>query len=175
MEFSSASQLGDPAEADHSTLSSSASVPVTALRLDLKVDFAAQRIFGDAEYTVSRSPDGDAELVLDTHSLEVKSVALDGRLAEWSLDAPHAALGTALRVKLSGPAADGGAPHKVTIRYSTTAGAGAIQWLPPAQTSGKQHPFMFTQCQAIHARSLLPCQDTPRVKVPYTATIRVAV
>ena len=45
MEFSSASQLGDPAEADHSTLSSSASVPVTALRLDLKVDFAASEIW----------------------------------------------------------------------------------------------------------------------------------
>jgi leukotriene-A4 hydrolase len=193
--FSSASALGAPSEADHSTLSSSASVPVTSLRLDLKVDFEARRIFGDAAYTVARGGgrESEQELVLDTHSLEIKSVSLDGRLADWSLDAPHAALGTALRVKLTPPAGGGrggrggsggeggeeggeggGGPHVVTIRYSTTASAGAIQWLPPAQTSGKQHPFMFTQCQAIHARSLLPCQDTPRVKVPYTARIRVA-
>ena len=27
------------------------------------------------------------------------------------------------------------------------------------------------QCEAIHARSLFPCQDTPAVKTPYTATV----
>ena len=32
---------------------------------------------------------------------------------------------------------------------------------------------MFTQCQAIHARALLPCQDSPGVKAPYTASLTV--
>ncbi len=170
--FTSASAHGSPTEADHSTLSSSATCPVTSLRLDLKVDFATRTVCGDAAYTVAVPDGGDAaaDLVFDTHHLDVKSVALGDALADWSLDAPHATLGTALRVKL--PAAPG--EYTVTVRYATTAGSGAIQWLPPEQTAGKAHPFMFTQCQAIHARSLLPCQDTPRVKVPYTATVRVA-
>jgi len=49
----------------------------------------------------------------------------------------------------------------------------AVQWLPPSQTAGGKHPYMFTQCQAIHARALLPCQDSPGVKAPYTASLTV--
>jgi leukotriene-A4 hydrolase len=31
---------------------------------------------------------------------------------------------------------------------------------------------LVLQCEAIHARSLFPCQDTPAVKTPYSATVR---
>lgn len=53
----------------------------------------------------------------------------------------------------------------------TTPKSTAIQWLNPEQTVGKTHPYLFTQSQAIHARSLLPCQDTPAVKATYVAQV----
>ena len=55
----------------------------------------------------------------------------------------------------------------IRIEYATAPTASAVQWLSAEQTADKNHPYLFTQCQAIHARSLMPCQDTPVVKAPY--------
>lgn len=54
-----------------------------------------------------------------------------------------------------------GSIFSIQFQYSTDPGASAVQWLQPANTKGKKHPFVFTQSQAIHARTLLPCMDTP--------------
>ena len=53
----------------------------------------------------------------------------------------------------------------VAVSYVTSPESSAIQWLPPAQTAGKNYPYLFTQCQAIHARSMVPCIDAPGHKV----------
>ena len=68
-----------------------------------------------------------------------------------------------------------GTKFTVRIEYETAKGddCSAVQWLSPEQTAGKKHPYLFSQCQAIHARSMVPCQDTPAVKSPYDANITV--
>lgn len=59
----------------------------------------------------------------------------------------------------------------IEISYSTDENCSAVQWLNPSQTHSKTHPYVYTQLQAIHARSLFPAFDSPSFKCKYTATI----
>ncbi len=121
--------------------------------------------------TVERAVPGAARLILDTRALVIAKVeaSADGkrfRDTKFSSGEADKVFGTALIISL--PA---GATH-VRVRYSTSPGASGLQWLEPAQTAGKQHPFLFTQSQAIHARSWIPLQDSPQVRVTYAARVR---
>lgn len=60
----------------------------------------------------------------------------------------------------------------LSLDYKTPADAQALCWLDAAQTSDQTHPFVYSQCQAIHARTLVPCQDTPSVRFSFTATVQ---
>jgi len=133
----------------------------------LTVDFAARRLRGSVVLELeSRTDAASREIVLDASHLAVSAVTVDGRAADWALDPRAEPLGSPLRV-----AVPAGAPRGHTVRLAvelaTTDKCTALQWLTPAQTSNKKAPFVFSQAQAIHARSLFPCQDTPDVKSTY--------
>jgi leukotriene-A4 hydrolase len=137
-------------------------IRVRHLELDLDVNFSSRVLAGSATLHLDRISGG--ELVLDTRGLAIHSVE---NAASHELGAPDPILGAPLRVQLL-PGATW-----VRVRYSTSPQASGLQWLDPPQTAGKLHPFLYTQSQAIHARSWIPLQDTPGVRVTFDATIRV--
>jgi len=131
---------------------------------DVRVDFTTQRLHATARLGFDR--DGDVDL--DTRGLEILSVqGDDGAALAFELGDDTPILGRRLRVTLAP-----GTTH-ATIAYRTAAGASGLQWLDAEQTHGRRQPFLFSQCQAIHARSVVPLQDTPRVRFPYAATLHI--
>ena len=146
-------------------------VRVRHVDLDLDVRFDRRILEGSATLHLDRlDPSADA-LTLDTRALEVAGAEAaspggDFRPVEFSLSPPDPILGSALRVALPAGA------DRVRVRYATVPGASGLQWLSPPQTAGRRHPFLFSQSQAIHARSWIPIQDTPQVRLTYGATIR---
>ncbi len=148
---------------------------VRHVALDLRADFAAHRLEGTADLTVERIDLDAMELQLDTRDLEIKSVKLVSEagmasVLAYRVDPPDPVLGSRLTVELSKCCAAPALMH-LRIEYRTSAEASALQWLEPAQTSGP-HPYMYSQGQAIHARSWIPVQDTPAVRMTYEARIR---
>ncbi len=141
------------------------------------IRFVESTISGYVEITCISQSLGECNITLDTRSLNIKHVSLihDTHVypANYAIDVAghHETLGTPIRVCLSENASEG-QEFVVRVEYSTTIESSALQWLTPEQTSSKKHPFVFSQCQAIHARSLLPCQDICAAKVTYSAKVR---
>lgn len=141
-------------------------IVVRHVALDLDVDFDAHRLTGSATFDLERRTAGATTLVLDTWQLDIDAVTTaDGTGLPFTLGAHDAVLGSALTV-------DAGTADQVVVHYATSPEARAVQWLEPEQTaSGK--PFLFTQSQPILARTWIPCQDSPAVRMTYDATVRV--
>ncbi len=134
------------------------------LDLGLAVDFQRRRV--TAEVTLHLAAAARGVLDLDTKGLEITAARTDtGRAVPFELGPVEPILGRRLRLAL---------PEGTTrVLLTSVAGADAVglQWLDPAQTAGGRHPFLFTQFQPIHARTVFPCQDTPLVRVTYHAAV----
>ena len=149
---------------------------VKHLELDLTASFEDQRLSGVADLTVTRvSPDAD-KLVLDTRDLVIRQAwwvksASDLAPLRFTVGVRDPMLGSPLTIDL--PAEANAAELVIRISYQTRPEASGLQWVPAALTADKTHPFLFTQSQAIHARSWIPLQDSPQVRMTFDATIRV--
>lgn len=173
--FAAVAQSADRAHDEHSA-AEPASVRISAMALDLRVDFAARTLAGEVVHTLAwgdPSAAGPAELVLDTRDLAIERVQArkgEGRWqrVEFSLAERDAIFGSTLTIALPSRM------DAVRIRYRTSPEASGLQWMTPAMTAGGKQPLLFSQSQAIHARSWVPLQDTPGVRFTYTARIRTA-
>ncbi len=140
-------------------------VAVEHLVLDLSVDFGQRRLTGRASLRLNNKG-GASRVVLDTRDLEIRRVTLDDGKTEarFRLGDEVKILGRPLEIEI--------APGTVwvNVEYSTKPEAAALQWLTPEQ-AGSPYPFLYTQSESILARTWVPCQDTPGVRMTYEATI----
>ena len=137
-----------------------------------EIDFDNKRLHGRVTLTLQKLAD-ERKIVLDTSYLDVSAVTIAGKKVDWELAAKRTEpYGSPLTISLNEEHVASASQLSVDIQVSTTKDCTALQWMTPAQTSNKKQPYMFSQCQAIHARSLLPCQDTPDVKSTYTFNLR---
>lgn len=156
---------------DPNTLSNYAEWRTKHTTANLKVDFADKCLRGSVILELESQTDkASKEIVLDSSYLSVSSVKLNSAPSQWEIKARTSPNGSPVHVSVPDGAGKGEVV-KLEIELATTEKCTALQWLNPAQTSNKKAPFMFSQCQAIHARSIFPCQDTPDVKSTYDFVI----
>ncbi len=142
---------------------------VTHVALDLNADFERKRLAGFVDLSIDRLNDAARELILDTRDLKIEAVELDGKQLEYRVGEAKPILGAPLAIQL--PAKLPAKSMTVRVKYETSPQASGLQWLEPSQTAGRKQPYLYSQSQAIHARSWIPLQDSPAVRLTYEAHI----
>jgi len=169
-------QIQAPADkiikADKFTHANYDKVRMTHLSLNLDVNFDEKVLDGTATINFKLVDPTATVLQLDTKDLTIRSVEGLGADGQWrGIDYTLGERDDVLGSKLTIPFREG--MNKVRIDYRTSPKAEGLQWLSPAQTAGKKHPYLFSQAQALNARTMTPVQDTPAVRITYDATLRV--
>ncbi len=140
---------------------------VTHLDWDAEVDFDSKMITGTASWKIKKEEEA-GQIVFDTKWLEIKGVTdQEGNVLEFELGDDQEYMGSSLKIMINE------STQIVKIDYQTSPKATALQWLSPEQTLEKNSPFLFTQSQAILARSWIPCQDSPGIRFTYNAKVKV--
>lgn len=153
---------------DHHSFSRPDEAVVTHLMWDAEVDFDQKIIRATAKYTIDNKKGVDT-IYLDARNLvisEVRRSNYEGALG-FQIHERNDFLGSEIAIPITPKTTS------ISIDYETTKGADALQFLDPIQTADKKHPFLFTQSQAILARTWIPCQDSPGVRFTYEAKVTV--
>ncbi|KAM0941274.1 putative leukotriene-A(4) hydrolase [Dioscorea sansibarensis] len=139
----------------------------THVSLTFYLDFFTSTIHGSALIFLPAPHSGS--ITLDSRSISIHSVLDPVYLSPLPFtlsDSIDPILGQSLYITLA-------SHSSFLVLFSTSPSSSALQWLTPPQTSSGNHPFVYTQCQSIHARSVFPCQDTPAARIRYSARINL--
>ncbi|KAF8207284.1 hypothetical protein K438DRAFT_2013778 [Mycena galopus ATCC 62051] len=140
------------ADSDPTTYANYAHIASSHVAFDWTLDFPAQILSGSATHHLNVLMDDVSEVM--HHEVKPKNEVMGSAL--------HIPLPAALKSKTS---------ILIVVFYKTTKDSLALQWLSKEQTQGKSFPYLFSQCQPIYARAMAPLQDTPSVKITYSATV----
>ncbi len=150
---------------DKHSFSNPDKIRITHLHLDLGIDWDAHILKGSVTYTLQNDSNSDT-LILDTRQLVISEVkSKNGAKLKYWLGKEHPIFGTPLYIQTK-------QQSQVVVFYQTKPECEALQWLSPEQTHDKKDPFLYSQSQAILARTWIPCQDAPAVKFTYSAHIQ---
>ena len=156
-------------EFDYSTLSNYQSFKLDNTDLEFNVFFNESFMEGSVSYDLSLINKDTKEINLDTSYIDVASVEINGTETNFEILPRVEPLGSKLVINSMGSVK---VNEKFNLRlfFKTTKECTALQWLNGEQTSTNK-PYVFSQLEAIHARSLFPSFDTPSVKSTFTARI----
>lgn len=134
---------------------------VTHLNWKASVDFESREITGTATYSIEKGENAE-RIVFDVRELRIDSVVTnDGGAVSFELGPDDEFLGQPLNIPITSET------ETVSISYASAPGAEALLWVEG------ENPFLFTQSQAILARTWLPCQDSPGIRFTYHAEVSV--
>lgn len=143
-------------------------VAVKHLYLNLRIDFNEKILKGFVRHDLNRKKKDASVVHFDSRQMGIDSITdQKGNKLSFKKGEEKEYFGSDLAVSLKPES------ESVYIYYRTNPEAEALQWLTPAQTHDKKHPFLFSQSQAILARTWIPCQDDPGIKFTYEADIAI--
>ncbi|MEM9014621.1 MAG: M1 family metallopeptidase [Pseudomonadota bacterium] len=160
----------DLTERDKFTYANYHEAVVRHVDFDLTADFDVKVLKGSVVLTVNYIDPEASRLILDTNQLTVDSVSAitnEGPVAlDYKIGQQDPLLGSPMEIELPSQY------EKIEISYRTSPEAEGLQWLNPEQTANGESPFLFSQFQPLYARTMAPLQDTPAVRITYSANIK---
>jgi len=155
---------------DEHSFSNTDEIRTKHLDLEIDVDFEKKTIYGVARHQMERLKDTDTA-IFDINGPEIQKVTLGKKGNEKETDfiigAPQEFIGQPLSIKIDKNT------EYINIYYKTTENAAALDWMEPELTEGKEHPYLYTQGQAILTRTWIPVQGTPANRITYSADVTV--
>ncbi|MBX7052178.1 MAG: M1 family metallopeptidase [Flavobacteriales bacterium] len=133
---------------------------VTHLHWTASVDFKSKVITATAKYDIQNISGTDL-IIFDTKGLQVSATKVDGQPVQFNMGEDKPIIGQSLNIPIKADS------KSVEIDYKTSPDAEALLWVEG------EKPFLFTQSQAILARTWVPCQDSPGVRITYHADVTV--